>query len=380
MASTGQAVSASTADRERVGGLLLLVAAATALIWANSAWASSYAALWHTPLGVRAGSLAFERDLHFWINDGLMALFFFVVGREIRHEVDGGELSTPRRAALPLAAALGGMLVPAIIYLGFNAGRPSLSGWGIPMATDIAFAVGVLALLGRRVPGALRILLLALAVIDDIGAIVVIALFYSSGVVWSGIGVAAGGALGVVALRGLGVRAAWAYLVPGVVVWIGALGSGVHPTLAGVVVGLLVPPPASADSGQRWVTYGILPLFALANAGVPLGTVALGGDGLRVFLGVALGLALGKPLGVLALTWAAARAGWASAPTGLGWARIGVVGLVAGIGFTMSLFIAQLALPAGPLLETAKLAILVGSAGAAVVGYAVGVRVLRGGR
>src|SRR5262245_21584897 len=181
---------------EAASGILLLVAATIALLWANSPWSAGYAALWHTPIGLRVGALAFERDLHFWINDGLMVVFFFVVGLEIRREIHQGELSDLRRAALPLMAALGGMVVPALIYVGFNAGRPTLDGWGIPMATDIAFAVGVLTLLGPRVAPALRILLLALAVIDDVGAILVIALFYSSGIEAVGMSVMGGGVLG----------------------------------------------------------------------------------------------------------------------------------------------------------------------------------------
>jgi NhaA family Na+:H+ antiporter len=409
---------------EAASGILLLVAAALALAWANSPWADAYAALWHTPVGVRLGPWAFERDLHFWINDGLMTIFFFVVGLEIRREMHRGELSELRRAALPLAAALGGMLLPAAIFIALNAGRPSASGWGIPMATDIAFAVGVLALLGPRVPAALRILLLALAVIDDVGAIIVIAVFYSTGFAWAGLAVAAGGVALVLVLQKLGVRATLAYLPAALVVWAGIYAAGVHPTLAGVLVGLLTPVRAwygaegfvaeaergiHAIRGERGailphldslavarreavapverlihklhgtVAFAIMPLFALANAGVPLGSAALGGDGLRVFLGVALGLAVGKPLGVLLLSWAATRAGWASRPAGVGWPALSIVGLTAGIGFTMALFIAGLALPPGPLLETAKLAILCGSGVAAVVGYLAGRRVLRAG-
>jgi NhaA family Na+:H+ antiporter len=410
---------------EASSGLLLLFAAAIALAWANSPWSGSYAALWHTPIGLRLGPWSFERDLHFWINDGLMTIFFFVVGLEIRREIHRGELSELRRAALPLAAALGGMLVPAAIYAALNHGGPAASGWGIPMATDIAFAVGVLALLGSRVPGALRILLLALAVIDDVGAILVIAVFYSTGFEPSGLGVAGLGVAGILALRAAGVRPPALYVAPGLVVWAGIYASGVHPTLAGVVVGLLTPVQAwlgtdgfadraeeelralrgdapddghallghldSLDSARReavspverlqhalhgWVAFGIMPLFALADAGVPLGSASLSGAGLAVFLGVALGLAVGKPVGVLVLAWLATRAGLASAPREMSWTRVSVVGLTAGIGFTMALFIAQLALPPGPLLETAKLAILCGSAAAALAGYVVGARVL----
>src|SRR5262245_8219181 len=226
---------------EAASGILLVLAAAAALAWANSPWSASYSALWHTPIGLRIGAFAFERDLHFWINDGLMAVFFFVVGLEIRREIHAGELADLRRAALPLAAALGGMVVPALIYAAFNAGRATLGGWGIPMATDIAFALGVLTLLGARVPTALRILLLALAVIDDVGAILVIALFYSSGIALAGLAAMGAGLLGVLLLQAFGVRSRLAYALPALVVWSGAYAGGVHPTLAGVVLGLLTP-------------------------------------------------------------------------------------------------------------------------------------------
>jgi NhaA family Na+:H+ antiporter len=404
---------------EAASGLLLLAAAAIALAWANSPWRASYEALWHTPIGLRVGALAVERDLHFWTNDGLMVVFFFVVGLEIRREIHDGELSDARRAALPLAAALGGMVLPALIYTALNAGRPTLDGWGIPMATDIAFAVGVLTLLGPRVAPALRILLLALAVIDDVGAILVIAVFYSSGLQALGLAAMGGGILGVLAMQVIGVRSPWAYVAPTIVVWAGAYAGGVHPTLAGVVVGMLTPVRAwygrerfvvfaenhvqaaraareshellhHLDALERarteavapvvrlqhrlhgWVAYGVMPLFALANAGVPLGSASFSGDGLAVFVGVAGGLVLGKLLGILAFSWLAVRAGMAALPTGVGWNGIAVVGLVGGIGFTMALFIAGLALPPGEMLETAKLAILGGSLAAAVVAMVAG--------
>jgi Na+:H+ antiporter, NhaA family len=406
---------------QAASGIVLLVMAAVALVWANSPWQESYAALWHTPLGVRLGPLSFERDLHFWINDGLMTIFFFVVGLEIRREIHRGELSELRRAALPLAAALGGMVLPACLFLLLNQGHESARGWGIPMATDIAFAVGVLALLGDRVPPALRILLLALAVIDDVGAILVIAAFYSSGLEALGF---LGLGLGLVvtfAMQWLGVRNTWAYVAPATVVWAGAYAAGVHPTLAGVVIGLITPvrawfgPERFAERASAsvaalreragedehallvhldelkharreavspverlqhalhgWVAFGIMPLFALANAGVPLGEASFTGDSLWVFLGVSLGLGLGKPLGILGLSWLCVRLGLAALPRGISWPQVGLVGLVGGIGFTMALFIAQLAFPAGALLETAKLAILTASAAAAVVAYALG--------
>ena len=404
---------------QTASSLLLLLAAALALAWANSPWRASYTALWQTPIGLRFGTLAFERNLGWWINDGLMVIFFFVVGLEIRREIHAGELSDLRRAALPLTAALGGMVAPALIYAGLNRGRPTIDGWGIPMATDIAFAVGVLTLLGTRVPQALRILLLALAVIDDLGAILVIAFFYSSGIELIGMLVLASGVLVVLAMQIFGLRSPWLYVLPALAVWGGAYAGGVHPTVAGVIVGLLTPVrawfggdgfakrvlqhiatySAATDSHTRlvqldrlglasleavapverlqhrlhgWVAFGIMPLFALANAGVTLGSAEFAGDGTRILGGVGLGLLIGKPVGIVFFSWLAVRLGLAALPAGVNFKGVTIVGLVAGIGFTMSLFIAGLALPPGPLLETAKLAILAGSCLAAIVALVAG--------
>lgn len=406
---------------EAASGILLLVAAAIALTWANSPWRASYSALWHLPLGVKLGPFSFERDLHFWINDGVMTVFFFVVGLEIRREIHRGELSELRRAALPLAAALGGMLVPALIFAALNVGKESITGWGVPMATDIAFAVGVLTLLGNRVPPALRILLLAVAVIDDVGAILVIAIFYSSGFAPVGFLILATGLLAILAMQLLGIRRPWAYVPPAAVVWAGAYVAGIHPTLAGVAVGLMTPARAwfgregfikradasvsavreredgdehamlehlnSLDEARReavspverlqhalhgWVAFGAMPLFALANAGVALGDASFSGVPLLVFLGVGGGLVVGKPIGVLGFSWLATRIGVAALPRGVTWPQLAVVGLVSGIGFTMSIFIAALAFPAGANLETAKVGILVGSGAAAVLAYGLG--------
>jgi NhaA family Na+:H+ antiporter len=359
---------------EAASGVVLVAATAIALAWASSPWAAAYEALWHTPRVIELGSWRAAHDLQFWVNDGLMTIFFFVVGLEIRRDVHDGELRDLRRAALPILAALGGMLVPAAIYVALNAGRASLTGWAVPMATDIAFAVGVLALLGRRVPPALRILLLALAVIDDIGAIVVIAVWYSAGISVGGLAIVGAGLAAVVGMRALGVRAVVAYIAPGVVVWAGMSAAGIHPALAGVALGLLAPVGGEASPNarlqralHRWVAFAILPVFALANAGVALTGVTFAGDGARVFLGIALGLAVGKPLGVLI----ACRLGARLAPVPPGAL---VLGLVAGIGFSMALFVAQLAFPPGPLLETAKAAILAGSLAAALAGLVVGRR------
>jgi NhaA family Na+:H+ antiporter len=368
---------------EASSGIVLLLAAGVALIWANTRWAPLYRSLWHIPLGVDLGRLSFRRDLHFWINDGLMAVFFFVVGLEIRREVQTGELSDRRRAALPAVAALGGMLAPALIFVVLNVGGPAARGWGVPMATDIAFAVGVLSLLGRQVQPGLRVLLLTLAVVDDLGAILIIAFFYSASLSLTGF-LIAGGGIGIILLwRKLGLRAPVAYLAPAVIVWIGAVVAGIHPTLAGVAVALLCPARAwygdELEHGLHgWVAFGLMPLFALANAGVPIGSASLGDGGWAALAGVALGLLVGKPLGILALSWAASKLGLASLPAGLRWADLLVMGQVAGIGFTMALFIAGLAFPEGPLLETIKLAVLSGSALSAIAGLAAGRVLLRG--
>jgi NhaA family Na+:H+ antiporter len=403
-----------------------MIAAVAALIWVNSPWRQSYLDLLHIPIGFRFGAVAFERDLHFWINDGLMTIFFFVVGLEIRREIHNGELSELRRAALPLAAALGGMVLPAMIYLSMNVGRSSAEGWAIPMATDIAFAVGALALLGKRVPPALRILLLALAVIDDVGAVMVIAMFYSSEIVAAGFALIGGGILAILGLQLLSVRSSFAYITPALIVWWGAFVGGIHPTLAGVILGLVTPvnpwygaqnfleqlesriqalrkkgisdhrrllphldilSVASREAASPverlqhslhgWVAFGIMPLFAFANAGVPLGKISFQGDASWVFLGVAVGLIVGKPMGILAFSWLAVRLGVAVLPKAVQWPQITVIGMVAGIGFTMALFVAQLAFPSGPFIETAKLGILCASGIAGALTLVLGYRILK---
>jgi NhaA family Na+:H+ antiporter len=379
---------------EAASGIVLLVAALIALIWANSSHYATYEQLWHTPVGLRFGAWAFERDLHFVINDGLMTLFFFVVGLEIRREMHTGELSEVRRASLPVVAAFGGMLVPALIFVALNHGRSSAGGWGVPVATDIAFAVGVLALLGKRVAPALRVLLLALAVIDDIGAIMVIALFYSSGLSAAGLPAIIVGLLAIRAMKVFGARSPFAYVAPALLIWAGTYMTGIHPTLAGVVIGLLTPVHASPvpGSGGRadaaspverlqhglhgWVAFGIMPLFALANAGVKLGGGSSSASGRLAFLGVVLGLVVGKPAGIVGVSWIAVRCGIARLPAGIGFRHVAVAGAVAGIGFTMAIFIAQLAFASPELLETAKLAVLCASATAALIGLGLGYMVL----
>lgn len=416
---------------EAVSGIVLLASAAIALIWANSPLAHGYHALWHLPVSVGIGSLLFSQSLHFWINDGLMTVFFLVVGMEIRREIHEGALSDLRQAALPLAAAFGGVVAPALIYLALNGDPSRAKGWAVPTATDIAFAVGVLALLGRSIPGSLRVFLLALAIIDDVIAVLIIAFFYSGGLAPIGFAIAGLGVLMVLGLQRIGLGAAYAYILPGAVVWTGLLMTGAHPTLAGVVLGLMTPVLAmrlrehpldtvsrvarelrdgdavSAKDKDRlaqplrqlrlarremlppvvrveaalhpWVAYGIMPVFALANAGVSLDGVNLSaGDPQYVMFGVTLALIAGKPLGVVGATWLAVRLGWCRLPPGVSWAGVCLIGLLAGIGFTMSIFIAMLAFTDESLLAAAKLGVLCGSLVAASAGLAWGLVYTRG--
>jgi NhaA family Na+:H+ antiporter len=373
---------------EAASGLLLIAATAVAMLWANSPWSQSYAAVWHTELSLTLGPWRFGRPLEFWVNDGLMTVFFFVAGLEIRREMYQGALRERRRAALPIAAACGGMLVPAAIYAACNLGRAGIAGWGVPMATDIAFSIGVLTLLGRRIAPGVRVLLLAIAVIDDIGAILVIAIFYSQGVALEGFLLAGVGLGAVAVLKATGIRSPIAYVLPGVVVWMGTLVAGVHPTLAGVILGLLTPvrawsraqgdlepesPAARLEYAlHRWVAFGIMPIFALANAGVDLGGASLRGDAGFILAGVVVGLVVGKPTGILVACRLGVLLRVAARPTHVSRDGLTVAGMVAGIGFTMSLFIADLAFPPGPLLETAKLATFMGSFVAAALGLATG--------
>ncbi len=415
---------------EAVSGAILLLAAACALIWANSPLADGYHALWHTPLSIGLGDFVFSRSLHFWINDALMTVFFLVVGMEIRREIHEGALSDPRQAALPMAAALGGVVVPALIYVALNAEPASRQGWAVPTATDIAFAVGVLALLGRSIPGNVRVFLLALAIIDDIVAVLIIAFFYSGGLQYGGFLVAILGILLVFGLQRIGVGSALAYVIPGAVVWSGLLITGAHPTLAGVALGLLTPvrsipmreqpldalsraigdlpdrktspdPGAGQLAGplrrlrlaQRelrppvvrvqtalhpWVAFIVMPLFALANAGVTLAGVDLSMPGPQwVMAGVAVALVAGKTVGVIGASWLVVRLGWCRLPPGVSWGGVCLIGLLAGIGFTMSIFIAMLAFADEGLLAAAKLGVLVGSLTAAILGLAWGTVLIR---
>jgi Na+:H+ antiporter, NhaA family len=365
---------------EAASGIVLLIFTVAALAWANSPWGAAYEALWHSHLPGLFGSWASSQPLHFWINDGLMAIFFLIVGLEIRREMSDGALASVQQAALPAIAALGGVVAPALIYFAINHEDPILRrGWAVPTATDIAFAVGVLALLGRRVPPALRVLLLALAIIDDIVAIVVIALFYSSGVSMVGLAIGAAGVLGVLGVKWLGARSGWAYLVPGVIVWMGMHYAGVHPAIAGVVVGMLAAAPRLESALHPWVAFGVMPVFAFANAGVSLAGLTFDQpSSVGIIAGVGLGLVLGKPVGIALATWISVRLGICKLPEGMGTGGVVVLGLLGGIGFTMAIFIANLAFQDAQMLATAKFAVLVASTVAAVAGLGVAHLVLRG--
>jgi Na+:H+ antiporter, NhaA family len=366
---------------EASSGIVLLVATVGALLWANSPWRGVYDSIWHAHLPQAAGPWLSGKSLHFWINEGLMTIFFLIVGLEIRREMREGALSNARHAALPAIAALGGVVVPALIYFAINHDEAELRrGWAVPTATDIAFAVGVLALLGKRAHPALRVLLLALAIIDDIAAIVIIALFYSSGVSMLGLWISLVGVIGVLAMKRFGVRSGWGYLVPGVVVWAGMLHAGVHPAIAGVVVGMLAAAPQLEGTLHPWVAYGIMPLFAFANAGVSLAGLSFDQPAsMGVLAGIVAGLVIGKPVGIALATFAGVKMGVCRLPEGVGYREVVVLGLLGGIGFTMAIFIANLAFAEEGLLAVAKFGVLVASAVAAAAGLLVARFALRRG-
>ena len=401
---------------ESSGGVVLLLAAAVALGWANSPLLASYSSLWETELAIEIGGVVRSMDLRHFVNEALMALFFFVVGLEIKREMVTGELRTWQRAALPAVAAVGGMVVPAALYLAINVGSAGSRGWGVPMATDIAFAVGVLALLGSRVPANLKIFLLTLAIVDDIGAILVIAVVYSGDVNLAALAAAGGVLLTMAGLRYLRVEWMPAFVILGMLVWVAVYESGVHATIAGVVLGLLAParPLAPSEMARQWAadlrdeptvselqamttvanasvsvaerlqhslhpvtSFLIIPLFALANAGVTLDAGALGAPAARrVFAGVVVGLVLGKLAGISLFSWAAIRLRVGELPEGLGARQLAGAAAVAGIGFTVSLFVAGLAFESAELQEAAKAGILLASALASLAGYLI----LRGAR
>jgi NhaA family Na+:H+ antiporter len=406
------------------GGIVLLAATLLALVWANTAFSTGYFSLWETPLAITLADLALSEDLLHWINDGLMVIFFFVVGLEIKREVLVGELASPKRAALPVMAAIGGMVLPALFYAAFNAGGEGAGGWGIPVATDIAFTLGLLTVLGRRVPTSLKIFFTALAIADDLGAVLVIAIFYSGDIHLAALAVGGGFLLALILMNRLSVRNPLPYGLLGIGLWLAFLESGIHPTIAGVLLAMTIPARtrvrASAYTAQctaalgglgrdelageeaaamgrqqaaaqtletiaeriqsplqrlersltPWATYLIIPLFALANAGVALSEDIGATLASPISLGIILGLVVGKSFGITLFSWLAVRLGIAEMPTGVGWRRLFGVSWLAGIGFTMSLFIASSAFDDPTHLDTAKLSILIASLLAAAIGLA----------
>ena len=406
---------------EASGGIVLIGAALLAMLWVNSPFGGLYKDLWESHVSITTPLFTIDEDLRHWVNDGLMTLFFFLVGLEIKRELVHGEMSTVSRASLPVIAALGGMIAPALFYLAISPGGAADSGWGIPMATDIAFSLGVLSLLGSRIPLGVKIFLLALAIVDDIGAVVVIAIFYTSSINVEALGLVIVLLALVAMLNRSGVREVSLYLAIGIVLWIAAFESGVHATLAGVALGLLTParsyyapadyPRAAArllgefqyalsthnqDAQQSilaetsdlsggtespvdrleralhsWVSYVIVPIFALANAGVELrGGVLTEAVSSHVTWGVAAGLVLGKPIGIFCFTWLAVKLRLGRLPAGAGWAEVLGVGVLAGIGFTVSLLITGLAFEDDLLINDAKLGILTASLIAGALGFA----------
>ena len=405
-------------NKEAGSGLLLILFTIIALVWANSSFADSYVNLWKTYFTVDIGGAGISKPLILWVNDGLMAIFFFVVGLEIKRELISGELSTPRKAALPLTAAIGGAVIPALIYVVFNISTPEVSGWGVPMATDIAFALGVLALLGSKTPLSLKIFVTALAIVDDLMAVLVIALFYTAKI--SLVALAVGFVfLGIsVVLNRMKIQKTVLYVVLGIATWVAFLKSGVHATIAGVLFAATIPAftkiqtdeflqkgekfiqkvrdQVGSPDDQRtaihylevasvhaqtplermehglhsWVAFGVMPIFALANAGVAIaGDVLSGLISSAVFWGIFLGLFAGKPVGIVAMVWLVVKAKIAELPKGVTWRHIVGAGALAGIGFTMALFIANLAFSDPATLEVAKLGILSASLASGILGW-----------
>ena len=405
---------------EEAGGLMLMVGSVIGLLWANSPWAAAYKDLWHIHLSVNLKLIEIDQTLHHWVNDGMMVLFFLLIGIEIKREIVRGELSNRRKAMLPMIAALGGMALPALLYVAFTATRGGLRGWGIPVATDIAFALGVLALLGKRIPTQLKLFLLAFATVDDIGGILIIAIFYTAQITWLAIAAAVGLALAIWLLRLFRIQNPGIYGLLGVLLWIATLKSGIHATIAGVVLGLLMPSTAALartqyleifdkmtvdlrramelndepliaeilghmeeltrqteaplDRMERsirpWVSYVVLPIFALANSGVSLSMEHIR-DALAspVAQGIAAGLTVGKLVGVFVAVWLGVKLKLVSLPQGVTWSHILGVSLLAGIGFTVSLFIADLSFGESPFTAEAKIGTLAASIVAAVTGY-----------
>ncbi|GAA0267725.1 Na+/H+ antiporter NhaA [Alteraurantiacibacter aestuarii] len=364
--------------QESAGGIVLIVAAALALAIANSPAAPLYAAFLSLPVIAGIGPVVIDKSLLLWVNDGLMAVFFFLVGLEVKREALVGQLNSWDKASLPVIAAIGGMAMPAAIYLAINAGTPgNMAGWAIPAATDIAFALGILSLLGPRVPVALKALLLAIAVIDDIGAIAIIALFYTAE---TNLTMLAGAAITLVLLAAVGrarVASSIPYVLLGIILWVFVLKSGVHATLAGVAAALCVPLRAGQERPLErmehalhpWVAFLVIPIFGFANAGVALGGVEVSDLVAPLPLGIALGLLIGKQMGIFGFAWVAIKLGLARLPAAVGWRQLHALSLLAAIGFTMSLFIGNLAFSDPATVDAVKIGVLGGSLIAALAGY-----------
>lgn len=410
---------------ETSGGIVLIICTIIALVWANSPFAESYHHLWHTFLTFDFGGFMLKHSLHHWINDGLMVIFFFVVGLEIKRELLVGELSSAKKAALPVAGALGGMILPAIIYFSLNAGKEGAAGWGIPMATDIAFVVGIMALLGPKFPFSLKIFILALAIVDDIGAVLVIAIFYTAEISFSALLVGGAILILLIIFNRIGVRSLIVFTITGIALWLAFLESGVHATVAGVLLAFTIPVSSrintkkftnetkelldefdkSGEHGENvltnerrlgivqsiesncekiltplqrfehllhpWVAFFIMPVFALANAGVSIGNNFANALFDPISLGIILGLFIGKQVGIFGFSFIAIKLGIASKPDGVNYTKMYGAGVLAGIGFTMSLFIANLAFSSEELLNIAKVGVLTASLIAGIVGFIV---------
>ncbi len=373
-------------QKESSAGILLIFVTVLALVLQNSALSEMYNGFLHTHVEMRFGDLQIAKPLLLWVNDGLMAVFFFLIGLEVKREVIEGHLSSLSQIMLPGIAAIGGMVIPAMVFVAFNQGDTfAMKGWAIPTATDIAFALGILSLLGKRVPASLKLFLMALAIIDDLGAIIIIALFYTSELSAMSIGVASGALIALFIMNRVGVTKKAAYILVGVVLWVSVLKSGVHATLAGVALAFMIPLTSTDEEGKKfsmlkemehdlhyWVAFMILPLFAFVNAGVDLKGISMDEMFGTVPMGIMLGLFIGKQVGVFGFSWVAIKFGWASLPKDSNWMQLYGVAILTGIGFTMSLFVDSLAYNDTQLYHYAdKLAILLGSFLSGIIGYLV---------
>ncbi len=380
-------------EKESSSGILLMIATVLALLFSNTVISGLYETFLHIPMEIRVGALKLDKTLHHWINDGLMTIFFLLVGLEVKREILEGHLSSIRQSALPVIGAVGGMAIPAVVYILFNYGDPvAMNGWAIPTATDIAFALGILSLLGSRAPVSLKVFLMALAIIDDLGAIVIIAVFYTSKLSLLSLAVAGAALLVLIILNMSGVSKKAAYFIVGTVLWVSVLKSGVHATLAGVALAFTIPLNARDEEGRPfsplkeiehdlhfWVAFFILPLFAFANAGVNIRQISFDQMFGPVPMGIMLGLFLGKQIGVFVFSWVAIKLGMAKLPEGSNWQQFYGVSVLTGIGFTMSLFIGSLAFEDPAIYQyTDKLGILAGSLLSGLLGYGV-IRLSKGG-